>query len=116
MTEAQHLESVDIMVNMGPQHPSTHGVFRMVLWVDGERIVDAEPHIGYLHRGSEKLSEGELYPQIITLFDRMDYIGNYNMEMTFCSAVEKIMGITVPARAEYRRVSLCELNRISSHM
>ena len=116
MTEAQRLESVDIMVNMGPQHPSTHGVFRMVLWVDGERIVDAEPHIGYLHRGSEKLCEGELYPQIITLFDRMDYLANYNMELAFCSAVEKIMGVTVPERAEYIRVILCELNRISSHM
>ncbi|MCH8940747.1 MAG: NADH-quinone oxidoreductase subunit D, partial [Chloroflexi bacterium] len=116
MTEAKRLESVDIMVNMGPQHPSTHGVFRMVLWVDGERIVEAEPHIGYLHRGTEKLCEGELYPQIITLFDRLDYIGNYNMELAFCATVEKIMGITVPDRAEYIRVILCELNRISSHM
>jgi NADH-quinone oxidoreductase subunit D len=104
------------MVNMGPQHPSTHGVFRMVLWIDGERIVDAEPHIGYLHRGSEKLFEGELYPQIVTLFDRLDYISNFNNEWAICLAVEKLMAITVPERAEYVRVILCELNRIASHM
>ena len=67
-------EPVEMLLNMGPQHPSTHGVFRMVLWVDGEKIVDVVPHIGYLHRGSEKLCEGEQYHQIITLFDRMDYI------------------------------------------
>ena len=97
MTEAQRLESVDILVNMGPQHPSTHGVFRMVLWVDGERVVDCDPHIGYLHRGSEKLSEGELYPQIITLFDRLDYIGNFNTELAFVGVVEKLMNLTVPS-------------------
>ena len=66
----QQADAIDLMINMGPQHPSTHGVFRLVIWVDGERIVRAEPHIGYLHRGSEKLSEGELYSQVITLFDR----------------------------------------------
>ena len=108
--------SIDMMVNMGPQHPSTHGVFRLVIWVDGERIVRAEPHIGYLHRGSEKLCEGELYSQIITLFDRMDYIGNLNSELAFCLAVEKLMGLKLPERAEYIRVVLCELNRIASHM
>ena len=105
-----------MMVNMGPQHPSTHGVFRLVIWIDGERIVRAEPHIGYLHRGSEKLCEGELYSQIITLFDRMDYIGNLNSELAFCLAVEKLMGLKLPERAEYIRVVLCELNRIASHM
>ena len=63
-------EPVEMLLNMGPQHPSTHGVFRMVLWVDGEKIVAVEPHIGYLHRGSEKLCEGEQYHQVITLFDR----------------------------------------------
>ena len=104
------------MINMGPQHPSTHGVFRLVIWVDGERIVRAEPHIGYLHRGSEKLCEDELYSQIITLFDRMDYIANINGEMTFCMAAEKLMSLEVPDRANYIRVILCELNRIASHM
>jgi NADH-quinone oxidoreductase subunit D len=103
------------MVNVGPQHPATHGVFRMVVWIDGERIVDVEPHIGYLHRGSEKLCESELYPQCITLFDRTDYISNFNSELPFCLAAEKLMGVQVPERAQYLRVILCELNRIASH-
>ena len=109
-------EPVEMLLNMGPQHPSTHGVFRMVLWVDGEKIVDVEPHIGYLHRGSEKLCEGEQYHQIITLFDRLDYVANFNNELVYCQAVEKLMGLTVPERAEYVRVILCELNRIASHL
>ena len=109
-------ESVEMLLNMGPQHPSTHGVFRMLLWVDGEKIVDMEPHIGYLHRGSEKLCEGEQYHQVITLFDRMDYISNFNNEMVYCRAVEKLMGLKVPERAEYVRVILCELNRVASHL
>ncbi len=109
-------EPVEMLLNMGPQHPSTHGVFRMVLWVDGEKVVDVEPHIGYLHRGSEKLCEGEQYAQIITLFDRLDYIANFNNEHVYCRAVEKIMGLGVSERSEYIRVILCELNRIASHM
>ncbi len=109
-------EPVEMLLNMGPQHPSTHGVFRMVLWLDGEKIVDMEPHIGYLHRGSEKLCEGEQYAQVITLFDRMDYIANFNNEHVYCRAVEKLMGLEVPERSEYIRVILCELNRIASHL
>ena len=109
-------DTIDLMVNMGPQHPSTHGVFRIVIWIDGERIVRAEPHIGYLHRGSEKLCEGELYSQIITLFDRLDYVSNLNCELAFCLAVEKLMALEIPDRASYIRVILCELNRIASHM
>ena len=109
-------DAIDMMVNMGPQHPSTHGVFRIVIWVDGERIIKSEPHIGYLHRGSEKLCEGEQYSQIITLFDRMDYVGNLNCELAFVLAVEKLMGIEIPERAQYIRVILSELNRIASHM
>ena len=112
----QQADAIDLMVNMGPQHPSTHGVFRLVIWVDGERIVRAEPHIGYLHRGSEKLCEGESYGQVITLFDRLDYVANLNSELGFCLAVEKLMGLEIPERAEYIRVILCELNRIASHM
>ena len=109
-------EPIEMLLNMGPQHPSTHGVFRLVLWVDGEKIVDLEPHIGYLHRGSEKLCEGEQYNQVITLFDRIDYVANFNNEMAYCQAVEKLMGLEVPERAEYVRVILCELNRIASHL
>ena len=116
MSTQENLDTVQLLVNMGPQHPSTHGVFRMVLSVDGERVVDMEPHIGYLHRGSEKLSEGELYIQVVTLFDRLDYISNLNNEMVFCRAVEKLMGLAVPERAEYIRVILCELNRVASHL
>tara|TARA_B100001971_G_scaffold72459_1_gene66768 strand:- start:3772 stop:4896 length:1125 start_codon:yes stop_codon:yes gene_type:complete len=109
-------DSLDILINMGPQHPSTHGVFRLVIWVDGERIVRTEPHIGYLHRGAEKLFEDEQYSQVITLFDRLDYISNFNSELAFCVAVEKLMEIEVPERAQYIRVILCELNRIANHM
>ena len=109
-------EPLEMLLNMGPQHPSTHGVFRMVLWVDGEKVIDIVPHIGYLHRGSEKLCEGEQYHQIITLFDRLDYIANFNNEHVYVRAVEKLMGLEVSERAEYIRVILCELNRIASHM
>ena len=116
VNKVANAEPIEMLLNMGPQHPSTHGVFRLVLWVDGEKIVDLEPHIGYLHRGSEKLCEGEQYTQIITLFDRMDYIANFNNEMAYCMAVEKLMGLEVPERAEYARVILCELNRVASHL
>ena len=115
-TSATEFETQDLLLNVGPQHPSTHGVFRMVLWVDGEKIVDVVPHIGYLHRGSEKLCEGEQYNQVITLFDRMDYIANFNNEHVYVRAVEKLMGLEVSERSEYIRVILCELNRIASHM
>ena len=112
----QNPDAIDLMIHMGPQHPSTHGVFRLVLWIDGERIVKSVPHIGYLHRGSEKICESEHYNQVITLFDRLDYVGNLNNELAFCLAAEKIMEIEVPERAEYIRVILCELNRIASHL
>ena len=107
---------VDMLINMGPQHPSTHGVFRLVLQLDGELIVDAEPHIGYLHRGSEKLCESESYSQVVTLFDRLDYVANLNSELAFCMATEKLLELEIPDRAWYIRTILCELNRIASHM
>lgn len=110
------LTTVDMPINMGPQHPSTHGVFRMVLRVDGERIVEVDPVIGYLHRGSEKLCERENYRQIVTLFDRIDYLANFNCELVFAMAGEKLMALEVPERAQVIRVILCELNRICSHM
>ena len=109
-------DAIDLMINMGPQHPSTHGVFRLVIWVDGEKIQKVEPHIGYLHRGSEKICESESYNQIITLFDRLDYVANLNNELAFSLAVEKLMDLEIPERAQYIRVILCELNRIASHM
>ena len=114
--ERVQFDAVDMMVNMGPQHPATHGLFRMVLFVDGEQVVDVVPHIGYLHRGSERLSEAESYSQVITLFDRLDYVSNFNNELTFVRAAEKLMALEVPERAQYIRVVLCELNRVASHL
>ncbi len=108
--------SVEMMVNMGPQHPSTHGVFRLVLDIDGERVTRVEPFIGYLHRGTEKLCEGELYRQVITLFDRVDYLANFNCEHAFVLAVEKLLGVKPPERAELIRIILLELSRIASHL
>ena len=109
-------DALDLMGNMGPQHPSTHGVFRLLIWIDGEKVIRSESHIGYLHRGSEKLSEGEQYSQVVTLFDRLDYVSNLNCEWAYVLAVEKLMQIQVPERAEYIRVIMSELNRIASHM
>jgi NADH-quinone oxidoreductase subunit D len=115
MVTEQQLETIDVNINMGPQHPSTHGVFRMVLTVDGERVVDVEPHIGYMHRGGEKLSEYMDFRQCIGYQDRTDYLAQFMNEQAYCMAVEKLIGIEVPERAEYIRVILCELNRITSH-
>ncbi len=115
MVQEQELETVDIDINMGPQHPSTHGVFRMVLTVDGERVVDMEPHVGYMHRGAEKLSESMNYRQAIGYQDRTEYLAQFFAEQAYCIAVEKLMGLEVPERSEYIRVILCELNRITSH-
>lgn len=109
------LQTVDMPINMGPQHPSTHGVFRMLLTVDGEKVVDVEPVIGYLHRGTEKLCEVNRYLQCVVLMDRLDYVSAFNNELAYCLAVERLMGVEVPERAEYVRVILCELNRLASH-
>lgn len=112
----------EMVVNMGPQHPSTHGVLRLELKLDGEVVREAIPHIGYLHRCFEKHSENLSYPQIIPFTDRMDYIAAMNQNWGFCLAVEKLMaadekkGFEVPERAEYLRVLICELNRIGSHL
>jgi len=115
MVTEQQLDTIDVNINMGPQHPSTHGVFRMVLTVDGERVVDVEPHIGYMHRGAEKLSENMDFRQCIGYQDRTEYLAQFLAEQAYCVAVEKLIGIQVPERAEYIRVILCELNRITSH-
>ena len=116
MVQEQELETLDININMGPQHPSTHGVFRMVLAIDGERVVDVVPHIGYMHRGGEKLSENMDYRQGIGYQDRTDYLAQFQTEQAYCMAVEKLIGLEVPERSEYIRVILCELNRITSHL
>ncbi len=108
-------EVQDIMVNMGPQHPATHGVFRMVLAVDGEIVRDVIPHIGYMHRGGEKLSETMDFRQGIGFMDRTEYLAQFNAELSYVMAVEALMEIEVPERAQWIRMILCELNRLSSH-
>jgi NADH:ubiquinone oxidoreductase subunit D len=112
----RELDTVDINVNVGPQHPATHGVFRMVLTVDGEEVVDVDPIIGYLHRGAEKLSENCDYRQCIGYQDRTEYLAQFNAELCYVMAVEKLAGLQVPERAEYIRVILAEMNRINSHL
>ena len=104
-----------ITVNIGPQHPSTHGVFRIRVTFDGEVIVDLEPVFGYLHRGSEKLAEERTYSQVITLTDRLDYLASMTNNQAYVLAAEKLAGIEPPLRAQYIRVIMAELMRISSH-
>ncbi|HUV03653.1 MAG TPA: NADH-quinone oxidoreductase subunit D [Armatimonadota bacterium] len=106
----------EIQVNMGPQHPSTHGILRMILTLDGETVVDARPDIGYLHRGIEKLAENRNYIQFVTLTDRTDYLSSMMNNAVYSIAVEKLAGIEVPERAEFIRVIMMELNRIASHL
>lgn len=105
-----------MLLNVGPQHPSTHGVFRLVVKIDGEIITEATPVIGYLHRGTEKLAENLQYTQIIPYTDRMDYLSAMTNNYVICHAVETMMGIQIPDRAEYLRVMAMELGRIASHL
>jgi NADH-quinone oxidoreductase subunit D len=105
-----------MVLNMGPQHPSTHGVLRVLLELDGENVVSAVPDIGYLHTGIEKSCEDKTYSQAITLTDRMDYLNPLGNNLVYCLAVEKLLGLDVPKRAQYVRVMLVELQRISSHL
>src|SRR4051812_19319723 len=105
-----------MVLNMGPQHPSTHGVLRVVLELDGETVVKARPEIGYLHTGIEKNCEGLTYSQAITLTDRIDYLGPLSNNLGYCLAVEKLLAIEPPKRAQYIRVLLTELTRINSHL
>ena len=115
--EAQRpmFDTNEMVLNMGPQHPSTHGVLRIVLHLDGERVVDSDIVIGYLHRGIEKLSENRDWTQIILLTDRMDYVAAASTNLGYCETVEKLMSIEVPRRARYVRTVLNELQRIASH-
>jgi NADH-quinone oxidoreductase subunit D len=105
-----------MLLNMGPQHPSTHGVLRLLLELDGERVVDAHPDIGFLHTGIEKSMEYRTYHQAITLTDRIDYLSPYSNNLAYVNAVEKLFGIAAPPRASWLRVLLAELHRIGSHL
>lgn len=110
------IETQEFEVSMGPQHPSTHGVLRLVLNLDGEVITKVIPYFGYLHRNHEKIAENRTYTMYIPYSDRLDYLSSMNMNMGYCGAVEKLAGIKIPERAEYIRVIMCELNRIASHL
>jgi len=105
-----------MILNMGPQHPATHGTLRLVLELEGEKVVKAEPHIGYLHSGFEKLGEYKTYNQWITLSDRMNYLSPLCNNIGFAQAVEKLIGLEIPERAKYIRVILAELSRIADHL
>jgi NADH-quinone oxidoreductase subunit D len=105
-----------MVLNMGPQHPSTHGVLRILLELDGETVVKAVPDCGYLHTGIEKSCEDKTYSQAITLTDRMDYLNPLGNNLVYCMAVEKLLDLEVPKRAQYIRVMMVELQRISSHL
>jgi len=105
-----------MVLNMGPQHPSTHGVLRVVLELNGETVVKARPDIGYLHTGIEKSCEAKTYTQAITLTDRLDYLAPLSNNLCYCLAVEKLLGLQAPKRAQYVRVLLTELTRIASHL
>lgn len=103
-------------LNMGPQHPSTHGVLRIILELDGETIVSASPDIGFLHTGIEKQAEALTYQQVVTLTDRMDYLSNLANNLAYCLPVEKLLQLEIPARAQWVRVMLTEISRINSHL
>jgi len=103
-------------INFGPQHPAAHGVLRLVLDLDGEVVDRADPHIGFLHRGTEKLIENKTYLQAIPYFDRLDYVSPMNQEHAYVLAIEKLLGITAPIRAQYIRVLFSELTRIANHL
>jgi NADH-quinone oxidoreductase subunit D len=116
MQRAEALPTQEMLINMGPQHPSTHGVLRVILRTDGEVVVNASPDVGYLHRGLEKIGERVTYPQFMPFTDRLDYLAAMNCNAAWAWTVEKLAGIEVPERAEYIRVIVCELNRIASHL
>ena len=109
-------ETKTLNLNFGPQHPAAHGVLRLILELDGEVVEKADPHIGLLHRGTEKLIENKTYIQAIPYFDRLDYVAPMNQEHAFALAIEKILKIEVPIRAQYIRVIFCEIGRILSHL
>ena len=106
----------EFLINMGPQHPSTHGVLRVILRVDGERIVDVRPDVGFLHRCFEKVSEGWTYQQVVPLTDRNDYVSAMTNELAYVQAVEELAGVEVPERAKWIRVLIAELQRVASHL
>ncbi len=109
------LKTEEYFINMGPQHPSTHGVLRLVMRLDGETVLQVVPHLGYIHRSIERMCEWDVYPQLVHFTDRMDYLSAMSTNWAYVQVVEKALGLVVPERAEYIRVMVAELNRLSSH-
>lgn len=116
MAESTFLDSTELVLNMGPQHPSTHGVLRVILRLDGEKVTGTDCVIGYLHRGVEKIAENRTWTQFAPYVDRMDYLAAVSNGLGYCLAVEKLLGVEAPPRAQVVRVILTELNRIGSHL
>jgi len=116
MPETTFLDASELHINMGPQHPATHGVLRVKLKLDGERVMGSECVIGYLHRGVEKIAENRTYAQFAPYTDRMDYVAAVTNGMGYVEAVEKLLGVEIPPRAQYTRMILAELQRIASHL
>lgn len=114
--ETEQLKSELLTLNMGPQHPATHGVLRIEIWTDSEIVAHAIPHLGYLHRCMEKHAENLDYRGVIPFVDRLDYLAAMNMEWTYAATIEKMLGTEVPRRAELLRIMTCELQRIGSHL
>jgi NADH-quinone oxidoreductase subunit D len=110
------LDTGDMILNLGPQHPATHGTLRIVVRLDGERVIAADPVIGYMHRGYEKLTEVRTYPQITTLINRIDWLSSFANEVPFIDAAERLLGVEAPPRAQYIRTILTELSRISTFL
>src|SRR5262244_3803159 len=110
------LDANELVLNMGPQHPATHGVLRVILRLDGEKVLGLECVIGYLHRGVEKIAENRTYTMFNPYVDRMDYVAAVSNGLGYCEAVEKLLSVTAPPRAQYIRVIMTELNRITSHL
>ena len=109
-------EEPQLTLNFGPQHPAAHGVLRMILDLDGEIVTRVDPHIGLLHRGTEKLIEHKTYLQALPYFDRLDYVAPMNQEHAFCLAIEKLLGLAVPKRGQYIRVLYSEIGRLLNHL
>src|SRR5690349_5753492 len=114
--QGHQADDPQLTINFGPQHPAAHGVLRLVLDLDGEIVTRVDPHIGLLHRGTEKLIEYKTYLQAVPYFDRLDYVAPMNQEHAFALAQEKLLGITVPSRAQYIRVRYCEIGRLLNHL
>ena len=115
-TDKTFLDSNELIINMGPQHPATHGVLRVILRLDGEKVLGTECVIGYLHGGVEKIAENRTYAMFNPYVDRMDYVAAVSNGLGYCEAVEKLLNLEAPPRANYIRVILTELNRLASHM